>query len=213
MREQRAKRLRAGLCRDCGEPRAPEDKYYCAPHRERARSQSSIKWAERAASGNCRYKGCDLPQTVNSVWCEIHCAMRKKWNQSYHARNREAGRCHSCHEPRSRFSRSYCEKHRHKSNAWNNARAAKSRDKVLEHYGAFCRCCGENYREFLTIDHVRGKGSVDRRQNKTSIYQRIIKLGFPDDFQVLCYNCNCAKRNGPYCPHELRLWVIMGGRA
>lgn len=212
MREQRAKRLRAGLCRDCGEPRVRGDKYYCAPHRERERLRSSAKWKVQVASGNCRHTACDRSPVEGSTWCEEHRIWRQRWNKNYYDTNRANGRCHSCPKPRAPNSRWYCEDHRNKSNAWNVAKSAKIRNKVLDHYGAFCRCCGENYREFLTVDHVDGKGSEDRRQNKTGIYYRIIKLGFPDDFQVLCYNCNCAKRNGPCCPHELRLRLIIGGR-
>lgn len=35
-----------------------------------------------------------------------------------------------------------------------------------------------------------------------SLYVDIIRRGFPDDFRVECYNCNCgAFRNGGVCPH------------
>lgn len=78
---------------------------------------------------------------------------------------------------------------------------------VLNHYGARCACCGETEPIFLTVDHVRGNGAAHRREIKAgrsvdNLYRWIIKNGFPDDFQVLCFNCNCGRyRNGGQCPH------------
>jgi len=37
------------------------------------------------------------------------------------------------------------------------------------------------------------------------------KNNFPPGFQVLCANCNFAKRNSRYCPHEIRRGVDMNG--
>lgn len=35
----------------------------------------------------------------------------------------------------------------------------------------------------------------------TSFYYYLKKLGFPQDgYQVLCYNCNLAKKNNAFCP-------------
>lgn len=79
--------------------------------------------------------------------------------------------------------------------------------KVIEAYGGKCTCCGEATLEFLTIDHINNDGAEDRRQNgKKSggkLYRWLIKNGFPkENYQVLCYNCNCAKGFFGYCPHN-----------
>ena len=70
--------------------------------------------------------------------------------------------------------------------------------------GTRCRCCGETIIEFLTIDHVDGGGREHRRKigNGRSMYQHLRKLGYPAGYQVLCYNCNCAKGFYGVCPHE-----------
>ncbi len=79
--------------------------------------------------------------------------------------------------------------------------------KVIEGYGGKCSCCGESTMEFLTIDHINNDGAEDRRQNgKKSggkLYRWLIQNNFPqENYQLLCYNCNCAKGFFGYCPHN-----------
>jgi|SRR5690242_2029411 len=96
-------------------------------------------------------------------------------------------------------------------------RNARIKKQVYDAYGNKCACCGEANLLFLTIDHVNNDGADHRRQispnargndpNSTGgigmqLYYEIIREGFPDRFQILCYNCNCGKaRNGGVCPH------------
>ncbi len=86
------------------------------------------------------------------------------------------------------------------------------RDQIIDAYGAFCGCCGETERTFLTIDHVHGGGTEHRRSlgggNRRMMLQ-IIEAGFPDDYQVLCFNCNMGRaRNGGVCPHDRGLYSL-----
>lgn len=81
--------------------------------------------------------------------------------------------------------------------------------KVIEEYGGKCCCpgCNIDTLEFLTIDHINNDGAEERRQNgKKSggkLYRWLIKNNFPkDNYQLLCYNCNCAKGFFGYCPHN-----------
>ena len=80
----------------------------------------------------------------------------------------------------------------------------KTRAKVFDHYGWVCVCCGETGRYFLTIDHVNGGGRIHQLQpGARGLYGWLVKNKFPNGFQTLCYNCNCAKgRCGGVCPHE-----------
>lgn len=67
-----------------------------------------------------------------------------------------------------------------------------------------CACCGEAQLEFLTIDHIiplKRKGAM-RKDAGTGLYARLRAAGFPSGFQVLCFNCNCAKRTYSTCPHQ-----------
>jgi hypothetical protein len=85
-------------------------------------------------------------------------------------------------------------------------RNKERRNIILEHYGARCACCGETTREFLTIDHKNNDGARHKKELKTRdpqrVYKWIIDNNFPNTFQILCYNCNCAKGVYGYCPHQ-----------
>jgi hypothetical protein len=56
----------------------------------------------------------------------------------------------------------------------------------------------------LTIDHVNNNGAQHRRtMGEGSISSWLKTHGWPDGFQVLCFNCNCGRQyNGGICPHE-----------
>jgi hypothetical protein len=78
----------------------------------------------------------------------------------------------------------------------------RRREKVISHYGKKCKCCGETEMKFLTIDHINNDGAEHKRSiGGVDLYNWIIKNNFPDTFQVLCWNCNCAKGKYGVCPH------------
>ncbi len=79
------------------------------------------------------------------------------------------------------------------------------RERILDHYGAFCNCCGESNILFLNIDHVENDGYAERKIFKGALpfYNKIIREGYPESYQILCSNCNDGKRrNGGICPHK-----------
>ncbi len=85
----------------------------------------------------------------------------------------------------------------------------KTKKEVLEAYGNKCVCCGESNHEFLTIDHINNDGAKHRKEQNLhggfSIHAWLKRNNFPkDNFQILCWNCNCAKGHYGYCPHENR---------
>lgn len=78
--------------------------------------------------------------------------------------------------------------------------------KVLEAYGNKCKCCEENNSLFLTIDHINNNGAIERKTigSSRNLYKHIIKSNFPqDNYQLLCYNCNCCKGAYGKCYHQL----------
>jgi hypothetical protein len=82
-------------------------------------------------------------------------------------------------------------------------------DKIFNHYGRKCICCDEDEIRFLTIDHINNDGNKHRRNFKqytgAAFYRWIVKMGFPNDLQILCANCNSGKhRNGGICPHQTK---------
>lgn len=90
-------------------------------------------------------------------------------------------------------------------------RNALKRQKVIEHYGGACACCGEADAHFLSLDHINNDGAKHRKSlgnsagrgyQGTAFYHWVVKVGFPTDLQLLCHNCNCAKGFYGICPHD-----------
>lgn len=79
-------------------------------------------------------------------------------------------------------------------------------EKVLDHYGAECNCCGQIQKLFLTVDWINNdRYAAPPGQGDFKLYRQIIKDGFPDDIQVLCFNCKLGRQeNGGICPHKTR---------
>jgi len=70
-------------------------------------------------------------------------------------------------------------------------------------YGGKCACCGESQIEFLTLDHINGRGDEPQRITGQKAWARLKARGWPkDNFQLLCFNCNCAKGVYGRCPHQ-----------
>lgn len=94
------------------------------------------------------------------------------------------------------------------ANERNKQYCARLRYKFLEMYGNKCACCGESFEPFLTLDHVKGNGSQERKTkngrpaNSYNAYRNSIKDYDTSAYQILCMNCNFAKKNnnGKVCP-------------
>lgn len=77
------------------------------------------------------------------------------------------------------------------------------RQDIFNAYGKQCACCGESQKEFLTIDHINGDGAKHRRErNGSNLYVWLRQNDYPEGFQTLCWNCNCAKHIYGICPHN-----------
>lgn len=85
----------------------------------------------------------------------------------------------------------------------------KLRMEILQHYSGGspqCACCGEANVPFLTIDHITGGGVKQRKALHVSsvagFYTWLRKNGYPEGYQVLCFNCNGAKSGSGkrFCP-------------
>lgn len=80
---------------------------------------------------------------------------------------------------------------------------------ILRNYGGDppkCACCGEVVVEFLSIDHIDGKGNLHRKEIRKpsgiTFYRWLKKSGFPSGYRVLCFNCNLSLGFFGYCPHQ-----------
>jgi hypothetical protein len=80
------------------------------------------------------------------------------------------------------------------------------KEKVINGYGGKCKCCGETLLDFLTIDHINNDGAIHRKEfgRAGKIHRWIISNNFPEEFQVLCFNCNYSKfLNNGKCIHQI----------
>lgn len=93
-----------------------------------------------------------------------------------------------------------------KCNTANRKSRRKLRLEVLAAYGSQCDCCGEKEEAFLEVHHKNGGGNQHRRElgGGAKLYSWLKRLNWPADFGLLCSNCNKARYNRGYCPHELR---------
>lgn len=70
------------------------------------------------------------------------------------------------------------------------------KNSIIEAYGGKCNFCHHSIREHLTIDHINGILTEEDKKHRSSggLYRYLVKNNFPkDNYQLLCYNCNCAK--------------------
>jgi hypothetical protein len=87
-------------------------------------------------------------------------------------------------------------------------RNAAKKHGVLVHYSGGqpkCACCGITEERFLTMNHIDGSGAAHRRAiggGGPKLYAWLIRNGYPEGFNVLCWNCNSSTCNGGICPHE-----------
>lgn len=106
------------------------------------------------------------------------------------------------------YERSYKTRHLEKKRLAGRDNYGRLRQEMLIAYGTRCACCGETEPMFLTLDHIFNDGAEERgrlgnrRSVSTKFYRMIRDSGWPKDrYQLLCYNCNCAKAHGG-CPHK-----------
>lgn len=118
--------------------------------------------------------------------------------------DKPAGLCRDCTDRRNAYYRT--DEGKEKRRVHRKGYRSRLRNAVLDGYGAFCKCCNEQDRRFLTLDHVNNDGNIERNGQHTCShkqYTRLIEAGFPPHMQVYCYNCNMGKaRNGGVCPHQ-----------
>lgn len=163
---------------------------------------------------------------------EKHKASAKKWKQEnperkrdldskWRADNREKARL-SWHRYKERHPERHAQLNRESylrtKEARNSrivAKHAALKGRVFQAYGIICSCCGISDIRFLSIDHVNNDGHLDRKQGIAGarLYTKIEKAGYPKDYQVLCMNCNFAKRKTGVCPHQEDLAIMKVGNS
>lgn len=177
---------------------AEEGKRKCSSCLAKDRAISKRKRAKRKKSGLC--KNCPNTVEVGSALCNICKAAKRVDNKSRRATRSAAGLCTECDKkPEPGLVRCRDCLNRQK------AKRDSLRLQAISGYGGRCLCCGETEPLFLQLDHVHNNGAAERRilSNSRQLYRKVIEAGFPNDYQLLCANCNFGRHlNGGVCPHK-----------
>lgn len=111
-----------------------------------------------------------------------------------------------CDEHKRKYHRDWRRGNRDKMVASQRAYYVRSKLAAMTHYCGGtpkCNCCGETTLAFLTFDHLNNGGSAHRRTFKGSLMAQLRRDGYPEGYQVLCFNCNCGRAvNKNICPHK-----------
>ncbi len=176
---------------------------------------STLLWRSYKDKGLC--SRCGGPRGAQArVICDTCATRDRKIAAACRRKKSENGLCVQCSVPISGLRRVLCETCRKKRRVWASSdymhrwlhdKALQVKREVMEAYGGACSCCGENELVFLQIDHVNNDGNrhyyKGKRMCGTALYAWLKREHYPDDFQVLCANCNSAKHiNGGRCPHQ-----------
>lgn len=190
-----------GVCTGCARRRT-RGRSYCRPCVKRLNVHTE-RWRQRhKREGLC--PNCSRKRKPGFVSCRRCILRRRRKRQQNVARWRHKGRCLGCGGAREDW-RKYCRHCRNYTNRYMLLDRIRVRQLVLEKYGGVCACCSEARSCFLTIDHTRNDGAYERRKlNKNSyvLYRRLLRRkGTSPRYQLLCWNCNEAKRIYGKCPH------------
>lgn len=162
-------------------------------------NQCTLKAQEKNRKlGLCQ---CGRPPLENHKKCKICLQGSIRYSARIRKNRKKKGLCTDCGEVRDRGKLLQCSKCR------SRARCKKSliKRRIIDAYGGRCFCCKEKNLGFLTIDHPNNDGNEHRRLVGTgeTFYRWLVRNDFPEDFRVLCYNCNCGRaKNGGICPHK-----------
>lgn len=161
-------------------------RYYYQQYKERVKKMSDIEVEEMMEQRRHYYQ-----QNKEKI---------KKYAHNWKQNNRERAR---------ELNRRYKKRHPEKVLVCQRRLNIKRRFEVLSHYGGNppkCVCCGENNIGFLTIDHINGGGRKQTRElgiKGVTLCSWIIRNNFPEEYQIMCYNCNCGReKNDGICPHK-----------
>lgn len=164
-------------------------------------SLKSVKYCEKCRKDVCRNRAKEYARRYRErhpdysyYWS--HREKSLKAMKEYYERNKEKIK---------KRRKEYREKTRTHYRELGRKRWHMLRMKALIHYGGDppkCACCGESHIKFLTIDHIGGNGNKHRRNVVGRIEGWLAKNNYPEGFQVLCMNCNFAKKgsNVRFCP-------------
>lgn len=194
-------RRKAKLCLSCDSPSVP-NRSSCLFHLKESKRKQAERRKELRGSGIC--ESCRQPTNSESNFCVACLLIQKERNKARIEKRKINNQCIECKKPKSDIEiYQHCDECRLKK----KVRRQEIRKKIFDHYGQKCNChcgCNTTNPRHLTLDHIENNGAAHRKEVGTSLYfyRWVIRNNFPDDLQVLCFNCNCAKSNYGGCLEE-----------
>jgi hypothetical protein len=157
-----------------------------------------VRQVMRCTHGNCQNES-ESPYKF--------CAHCRSWTRARRQNKVLSGLCRYCSK-KARLGQNQCELCATKRSKYVSERRQELKHRIIDHYGGKCVCCGESEILFLTVDHIQGGGKQHRKTiangglvNGEGFYRWLRNHNFPEGFQILCWNCNCAKGIHGECPH------------
>lgn len=138
---------------------------------------------------------------TNAAWRTRHADLMYQRTVAWRAANHERARAI---ERKSRAKQNLDPEYRRRKVLYENERRRRIQREAIEHYGGRCFCCRESIPLFLSLDHIHGGGTKQRRElrGKMRVAEWAKRNGWPPIFQVACHNCNKGRdMNGGICPH------------
>ena len=174
----------------------------------RTEEQKKRKVVTGRASRAKRNRGeliCDNPQCgkvfVVTSGPEFNGDRQRKYCGNACSNSHIVGRCSAknCDKPinsmaqrRSGLRYDLCSKHRKAEQ--RKIRNALNRSKMFDLMGGKCVCCGQSDPIYFQVDHVHNDADYSGTRGHAGSIQLSQYLKEPDRFQLLCANCNYAKR-------------------
>ena len=163
--------------------------------------RQKIRGETRKANGLC--PRCGASSSLNF----FHCAECRGKDKARRQELRLQGRCVTCGRQNYDETKTRCISCKTRHNKSGVKVLANKRIKAFEAYGGpRCNCCGEEEVKFLTLDHING---LEGKPRTAHIASWLAQNNYPEGYQVLCYNCNCAKGFFGMCPHQAEEEVIV----
>ncbi len=200
-------KISKGICVNCLELSRP-GKTLCQKCADKQIEKEKIKKKQLEGKGLCVACG-KYPNVQGIKICEMCRKKRLQYSSNYRTLTKATGICPRCGEPAIQ-GKIHCQDCLDKTAAHVREINAEIRAKTFSAYGGKCVCCGMDYLPVLVIDHKNGNGNKHRKEVTSgkagvNFYRWLIKNNFPQEFQILCQNCNWVKGTYGKCtiPHNL----------
>lgn len=203
----RQRKINASLCTNCGKFAPVGSSRLCRICKEKAseycHNSHIARYSKRKKNNQCIVCSCNI--SADSVSCRNCLDKQSERQRIIRDRNIYDNLCVQCGGSIGSLTGKRCQICIDKRNEWYQGSTTQAKDKkrrddhraaVIEHYGGKCVECNESNPLCLAIDHMNNDGNTHRKKiNKygSTFCQWLVYNNFPEDFQILCHNCNMKK--------------------